>query len=92
MLGKVRFLPFPADDADFLTHLEAVLSGSVAPSHRDLAVIEAAQVRLRERYPAAVIRARDALAELPNDETTWYVYRDGHLTTADPGGGDRSAT
>ena len=37
------------------------------------------QSRLRERYPEAVVRAR----ELANEPTVvWYVYRDGHWTPA----------
>ena len=35
------------------------------------------ECRLRERHPAATVRAR-ALASEPT--TVWYVYRDGHWT------------
>ena len=37
------------------------------------------QVRLRTRYPEAVVRVR-ALANEPS--IVWYVYRDGHWTPA----------
>ena len=35
------------------------------------------QELLRERYPAAVVRARDLSSE---SAVTWYVYRDGSWT------------
>jgi len=37
--------------------------------------IDLAQARLRDRYPDAVIRARDLSGEIT---VVWYVYRDGH--------------
>ena len=38
------------------------------------------QVRLRERYPAAVCRRRDALADPGDGGEVWYVYRFGSIT------------
>ena len=42
------------------------------------------QERLRERYPAAVVRARDLSSETA---VVWYVYRDGSWSV----GGDATA-
>lgn len=41
---------------------------------------EELQVRLRERYPAAVVRARDPLADPGDGDTVWYVYRFGSVS------------
>lgn len=38
------------------------------------------QWRLRERYPAAVVRRRDPLADPTEDDIVWYVYRFGSVS------------
>jgi len=68
----------PPDDAAFAEDASAgVDAGSSTPA--DL------QRSLRERYPRAVVRARELSSE-PSE--VWYVYREG--TWVPPGGiGDR---
>ena len=58
----------PRHDSEFVTFAEAAMSAGVAwPG--------ALQVRLRQRYPHAVVRARELNGEA---FTIWYVYREGH--------------
>jgi hypothetical protein len=60
----------PRNDPEFVAFAEAVLSeGPSTP--------EALEMRLRERYPLAVVRPR-ALSSEPF--TLWYCYRDGRWT------------
>jgi hypothetical protein len=40
---------------------------------------DALQAKLRESYPAAVVRPRSLSGELT---TIWYVYRDGHWVSS----------
>jgi len=81
-----RLQIFPAEDVAFRRHvlaaLEAMRAVVVARPARRLRVLEPQdlQWRLRERYPAAVVRARDPLADPGTDETVWYVYRFGSVT------------
>lgn len=69
----------PRDDTVFVGCVEAASRDARSPG--DL------EVRLRERYPDAVVRARDLDGE---PRTIWYVYRDGHWTPSSRGaeGGD----
>ncbi|HVL54293.1 MAG TPA: hypothetical protein VM344_08530 [Vitreimonas sp.] len=58
----------PRHDDGFVTFAErALASGAATP--------EDLQAALRERYPRAVVRARDLSSE---SGLIWYVYRDGH--------------
>jgi len=60
----------PPDDREFLAFATAALNGGVG----DPTIL---QSRLRDRYPAAIVRPR----ELAGEQTqVWYVYRDGHWT------------
>ncbi len=59
----------PRDDAAFVDYVETADDGTGSPAEL--------QSRLRERYPEAVVRARDLDGEL---HKIWYVYRDGHWT------------
>ena len=58
---------------------------SVAERHVDDGVrsVEVLEARLRRDYPRAVVHARELSSEAV---TIWYVYRDGHWTSARPGG------
>jgi len=58
---------------------------SVAERHVDDGVrsVETLEARLRHDYPRAVVHARELSSEAV---TIWYVYRDGHWTSARPGG------
>lgn len=70
MVARPTIIRNPPDDPAFQEAIEEVL---------DIGLLEpaAAQERLRARYPAAVVRARD----LANEMTpVWYVYRDGRWT------------
>jgi len=56
----------------------------------ELARVEA---EVREAYPAAVVRARDAMAGYSIGAETWYAYRDGSVgsdTSGDEWWGDQS--
>jgi hypothetical protein len=58
----------PRHDPEFVTFAEAAMSaGVVSPGEL--------QEHLRQRYPNAVVRARELNGEA---FTIWYVYRDGH--------------
>ena len=60
----------PRDDDAFREFAEdLVVNGATAA--------EALEVALRERYPKAVVRARDLAGERV---AVWYVYRDGRWT------------
>jgi PAS domain S-box-containing protein len=82
-----RLQIFPAEDVAFRRYvlaavesMRAIAAGrqSARPPRRmdpqDL------QWRLREQYPAAVVRERDSLADPEPDERLWYVYRFGSVT------------
>ena len=57
----------PADDAAFAEHARVLLdTGPATPDQL--------QRRIRERYPRAVVRARELSSE-PSE--VWYVYREG---------------
>ena len=58
----------PRHDAGFVAAAEAIVSNGVdSPSELE--------VRLRQRYPDALVRPRELAGEAL---TIWYVYRDGH--------------
>lgn len=67
MRARPTIIRNPAGDRAFAEAIDGILqSGVLDPA--------AAEARLRERYPLAVVRPRDL-----EDETTWvwYVYREG---------------
>ena len=57
----------PANDPEFEEAIQDLLNEGVEEP-------AAAQARLRERYPAAVVRRRDLEDEVV---PMWYVYREG---------------
>jgi hypothetical protein len=63
----------PRTDASFVEFVRERFDGTLPDDPIAL------QSRLRERYPEAVVRVR-VLANEPS--VVWYVYRDGHWTTA----------
>jgi PAS domain-containing protein len=77
-----RLQIFPAEDAAFRRFVgdafEALRADSRA-RHRPFEPHEL-QSRLRDRYPAAVVRRRDALAAPDPEDVLWYVYRFGSVT------------
>jgi PAS domain S-box-containing protein len=78
---------FPAEDVAFRRYVRAAVEsmaavavGRQAGRHARRLEPQDLQWRLRERYPAAVVRERDALADPGTDQTLWYVYRFGSVT------------
>lgn len=63
----------PPSDAEFGAAIQQIVDDGVV----DPAV---AELRLRERYPRAIVRPRELAAE---PLLVWYVYREGRWT---PGG------
>jgi hypothetical protein len=68
----------PRDDPAFASFVQEIQAEGV-DNPDDL------ELRLRQRYPEAVVRLRDLHAET---FTIWYVYRDGHWVSgaSAPGG------
>ena len=78
-----RLQAFPSEDlafrrciaeafADLLADVDARPGTRLEP--------EELQARLRERYPAAVVRARDPLADPGDGDHVWYAYRFGSVS------------
>jgi hypothetical protein len=65
----------PRDDMPFVALAEKLMADGVR-SPGEL------QIRLRQEYPEAVVRARELDGEA---FTIWYVYRDGHWVSASEG-------
>jgi PAS domain-containing protein len=90
--GKERFVParstprlqaFPAEDLAFrrfVAEAFAALLAEVEARPELLLEPEELQLRLRARYPAAVVRPRDRLADPGEGEILWYVYRFGSVS------------
>ncbi len=73
MAAKPTIIRNPANDRAFQQAIDELLdNGLLEPS--------AAQERLRERYPRAVVRPRELAAETV---PVWYVYREGRWTPGD---------
>jgi PAS domain-containing protein len=66
---------FPTDDASFREDAEAALSGAASPA--------ALQRALRARYPVAVVRAREDIADPGFGPDVWYVFRYGSARPAE---------
>jgi len=62
----------PRGDIDFAAFVDREAVGVAGP--------EELQARLRASYPDAVVRRRGLAGE---SIEVWYVYRDGHWTSAD---------
>jgi PAS domain-containing protein len=90
--GKERFVParptprlqaFPAEDLAFRRFVAEAFAGLLAEvdARADMPLeAEELQVRLRARYPAAVVRPRDRLADPGDGDVLWYVYRFGSVS------------
>ena len=77
-----RLQAFPAEDLAFRRYVaeafaELLDDVSTRPNGRPEA--EGLQWRLRARYPSAVVRERDALADPGGEGPLWYVYRFGSV-------------
>jgi PAS domain S-box-containing protein len=78
--GRVRLVTFPPADSAFRAHVETALDKL---GRGELAGVEA---EVREAYPSAVVRARDAMAGFSIEAETWYAYRDGSVGFDTPDG------
>ena len=65
-MPSISFLN-PRSDATFVRTVESILASPITTASE-------LELRLRERYPAAVVRERDMSGE---QHPVWYVYRDG---------------
>jgi PAS domain-containing protein len=77
-----RLQVFPAEDAAFrrcVTETFDALCLEVAGRARATLQPEELQWRLRARYPAAVVRPRDPIADPVPGELVWYAYRFGSV-------------
>jgi PAS domain-containing protein len=78
-----RLQAFPAEDLAFRRFVAdafSTLLAEVEPRPDALLEPEELQVRLRARYPAAVVRPRDRLADPGDGDVLWYVYRFGSIS------------
>ncbi len=75
-----RLRAFPSEDVAFRRFvadaIAELLANGGSGADGDL-LPEDLAVRLRERYPSAVVRPRDALADPGDGQLVWYVYRFG---------------
>jgi PAS domain-containing protein len=78
-----RLQAFPAEDLAFRRFVAdafSTLLAEVEPRPDALLEPEELQVRLRARFPAAVVRPRDHLADPGDGDLVWYVYRFGSIS------------
>jgi PAS domain-containing protein len=78
-----RLQAFPAEDLAFrrfVAEAYALLLGEIEARPDTLLEPEELQLRLRSRYPAAVVRPRDRLADPGDGDVLWYVYRFGSIS------------
>ncbi|HEU0243279.1 MAG TPA: PAS domain-containing protein [Candidatus Limnocylindrales bacterium] len=80
---RPRLQAFPTEDLAFRRYVAEAFAAVVADvESRTDAILEPEelQVRLRERYPAAVVRPRETLADPGDGDELWYVYRFGSIS------------
>lgn len=80
---RPRLQAFPTEDLAFRRYVAEAFAAVVADvESRTDAILEPEelQVRLRERYPAAVVRPRETLADPGEGDELWYVYRFGSIS------------
>ena len=95
-----RLQAFPTEDLAFRRYVADAFAAVVADVEaRPDAILEPEelQLQLRERYPAAVVRPRETLAEPVDGDALWYVYRFGSIAPGirwweEPGTPGRSST
>ena len=69
---------FPSADPDFRAEAQRIVAESWRRIHASERLIADVQHRLRQRYPAAIVRMRDEQAELGTPSVrTIYAFRDG---------------
>jgi PAS domain S-box-containing protein len=80
---KPRLQAFPPEDIAFRRFIAEAFAATVADTDVRYDVPlepEELQLRLRARYPSAVVRARDPLADPGDGGDLWYVYRFGSVS------------
>jgi PAS domain-containing protein len=78
-----RLQIFPGEDVAFRRFVVDAFDAMCAEvAARPRATLEPDQLqwRLRDRYPAAVVRRREPIADPGSGEALWYVYRFGSVT------------
>jgi len=78
-----RLQAFPAEDLAFRRYVADAFAAVLADVDARTDVLlepEELQLRLRRRYPAAVVRPRDTLADPGDGALLWYVYRFGSVS------------
>ena len=77
-----RLLLFPSEDLAFRRFVGVAFDSLCADAGGRGRPIDPHQLqsRLRDRYPAAVVRRREAIADPDPDDVVWYVYRFGSVT------------
>jgi len=69
---------FPSADAEFRATAQRLVASSWEQNHSTEPLIAEVQAALRETYPDAIVRPRDANAELGEPLVqTIYAFRDG---------------
>jgi hypothetical protein len=69
---------FPSADEEFRQATKELIASSWERIHSTERLIAEVQTGLRDRYPEAVVRLKDAVAELGEPEVqTLYAFRDG---------------
>lgn len=69
---------FPSADEEFEATAQQLVTESWERVHSTEGVIAEVQAALRELYPQAIVRLRDAQAELGESSVqTFYAFRDG---------------
>jgi hypothetical protein len=69
---------FPSADGEFREATQQLVAESWERIHSTERLIAEVQATLRERYPEAIVRPRDAQAEIGHPEVqTLYAFRDG---------------
>jgi len=77
-----RLQLFPSEDLAFRRVVDVAYASLCADAAARGRSIDPQQLqsRLRDRYPAAVVRRREAIADPGPDDVLWYVYRFGSVT------------
>ena len=78
-----RLQVFPVEDVAFRRWVQDAFEGLRAEAaDRPRPVMDPGELqwRIRERYPAAVVRRRDPLADPSAGDVLWYVYRFGSVS------------
>jgi PAS domain-containing protein len=76
---EIQLRTFPSTDTAFAAFARAALAQLAAP------MIPVLQTQIRQRYPAAVVRAQDELARRGGGPIVWYGFRFGNVVEGPTG-------